>query len=67
MKLPKHLQKVCFALLATAGLIACSEKVDTSARYVFKYDTAKSYLARHEAYATYASNSGFPEDTAASA
>nr|MCR4920954.1 fasciclin domain-containing protein [Bacteroidaceae bacterium] len=55
MRLTHHLQKVCFALLATAGLIACSEKVDTSARYVFKYDTAMSYLSRHEAYSTYVS------------
>ena len=40
------------SLLLVCG---CSEEVDTSARYVFKYETALSYLQKHEAYSEYAS------------
>ena len=53
MKYKNYLQKLCLLLLPAALLVACSEKVDTSARYVFKYDTAMSYLQKHEAYSTY--------------
>ena len=34
-------------------LVACSEKIDTSARYVFKYDSALTYLEKHEQYSQY--------------
>ena len=33
--------------------IACEEDIDTSARYVFKYDTITSYLQKHEQYSQY--------------
>ena len=32
---------------------ACKESIDTSARYVFKYDSALSYLQKHGAYSEY--------------
>ena len=32
------------ALFATMIFVACKETVDTSKRYVFKYDTIMSYL-----------------------
>lgn len=35
-------------------ICACSEDVDTSARYVFKYENILTYLQKHEAYHEYA-------------
>lgn len=35
-------------------ICACSEDVDTSARYVFKYENVLTYLQKHEAYHEYA-------------
>ena len=46
-----HYFGLIVALLLICG---CSEEVDTSARYVFKYDTVLSYLQKHEAYSEYA-------------
>ena len=40
-----------FALFLLCG---CSEDVDTSARYVFKYENILTYLQKHEAYHEYA-------------
>ena len=40
--------------LAVLTIYNCSEQIDTSARYVFKYDTVLSYLQKHEAYRDYA-------------
>lgn len=34
-------------------LEACSETIDTSQRYVFKFDTILSYMQKHEAYSAY--------------
>ena len=33
--------------------LSCTENIDTSARYVFTYDCAMSYLEKHNAYADY--------------
>jgi len=44
------LSAVLFSLLLFTG---CSEEVDDSARYVFKYDVAMSYLEKHEVYSEY--------------
>ena len=41
------------ALFATMIFVACKETVDTSKRYVFKYDTIMSYLEKHEQYSQY--------------
>ena len=43
-----------YALAAlSVGLTACTEDVDTSARYVFKEETVTSYLEKHEQYSEY--------------
>ena len=39
-------------LLLLAG---CKEEVDTSTRYVFKYDTVLTYLQKHPQYSDYVS------------
>lgn len=48
-------QNTCLAILAFVFLAtACHEKIDTSARYVFKENTVISYLEKHkEDYSTY--------------
>ena len=43
----------CF-LFIFLMLHGCSEEIDTSSRYVFKYDTILSYLQKHDAYREYA-------------
>ena len=40
-------------VLLAVAFSGCSEKIDTSARYVFKYETIMSYLEKHEAYSEY--------------
>ena len=40
-------------LVLSCLFAACKEDVDTSARYVFKYDTILSYLQKHEQYSQY--------------
>ncbi|MBQ7181180.1 MAG: fasciclin domain-containing protein [Bacteroidaceae bacterium] len=47
------IQKLCLIVLAAFAIQACKESIDTSARYVFKYDSVLSYLQKHEAYAEY--------------
>ena len=42
-----------FFALAMLILSACSEDIDTSARYVFKEETISSYLSKHEQYSEY--------------
>ena len=40
-------------ILVAATLSACTEHVDTSARYVFKEETIASYLAKNEQYSEF--------------
>ena len=35
------------------AVTSCKENIDTSARYVFKFNTILSYLEKHEAYSEY--------------
>jgi len=53
MKLFSTAKKLCLITAATMVVMACKENIDTSARYVFKYDTAMSYLQKHEVYSEY--------------
>ena len=41
------------ALFCALSLLACKENVDESMRYVFKENTAASYLKKHEQYSEY--------------
>ena len=41
-------------IVALLLMYGCSEEVDTSSRYVFKYETILTYLQKHEAYSEYA-------------
>lgn len=41
------------AMFAILTFTACKEKIDTSARYVFQYNTVLSYLEKHEVYSEY--------------
>ncbi len=41
------------AFICTISLLACTEDVDESMRYVFKVNTAASYLQKHEQYSEY--------------
>ena len=50
----KQLFRILGVALAVLIIYSCSEQIDTSARYVFKYDTVLSYLQKHEAYRDYA-------------
>lgn len=50
----RKLLKVFSLLLPLFVSYSCSEEIDTSARYVFKYETILSYLQKHEAYHEYA-------------
>ncbi len=45
--------RLVFAACLAALMVACKENIDKSMRYVFKYDTALSYLQKHEAYSEY--------------
>lgn len=45
--------KQCIALFCLAALWNCTENIDTSARYVFQYDTIMEYLEKHPAYSSY--------------
>jgi hypothetical protein len=47
------MQKFCILFVAALTLLGCKENIDTSARYVFKYETVMSYLQKHEAYSEY--------------
>ena len=49
----KSLQSSLVLVAVTCLWLACSEEVDTSARYVFQEETIQSYLAKHEQYSTY--------------
>ena len=53
MKFPKPTQSFIALLFFGTLLIGCQENVDTSARYVFKYNTIMSYLEKHEVYSSY--------------
>ncbi len=54
MRKNRLLASLLISSALAVGLTACHEKVDTNARYVFRFDTALSYLERHEAYSQYA-------------
>ena len=43
------------AFVGVFAAVACKESVDTSSRYVFKFDTILSYLEKHEVYSEYVS------------
>ena len=45
---------LCLAVTAVL-LLSCKEKIDTSARYVFREDTILGYLQKHEDYSEYVS------------
>ena len=47
------MRKLFFSLTALLMLCTCSEQVDTSARYVFIYHTAASYLESKPVYSQY--------------
>ena len=53
MKYTKMAQRIFILLISAVFIQACQENVDTSARYVFKYETIMSYMEKHEAYAEY--------------
>ena len=42
-----------FVFLAVMVFSACTENIDESARYVFQYDVALSYLEKHDVYSQY--------------
>jgi hypothetical protein len=46
--------KIFGMLLLLFVVYSCSEEIDESSRYVFKYETILSYLQKHEAYHDYA-------------
>ena len=48
-----HSLKLGLVAACLACLWGCKESIDTSSRYVFKYETILSYLERHEAYSSY--------------
>ena len=50
----RSIGKVLIAATLVIAGVGCTENIDTSARYVFKYDTAIQYLNKHEAYSEYA-------------
>ena len=49
------MRKSLLYALATLAMIitACTEEIDTSARYVFKEETISSYLEKHNQYSEY--------------
>lgn len=54
MKRIKSSLMLCLAIFAMAlAVTSCKENIDTSARYVFKFNTILSYLEKHEAYSEY--------------
>ena len=53
MKQKNPVKMLCLMVAAAFVLQACKESIDTSARYVFKYDSALSYLQKHEVYSEY--------------
>lgn len=53
MRHMKLFKKASLFLLGCIAIYGCTENIDTSSRYVFKYDTVLSYLEKHEAYSKY--------------
>ncbi len=53
MKQKNPVKMLCLMVAAAFVLQACKETIDTSARYVFKYDSILSYMQRHEVYSEY--------------
>ena len=43
----------CALAIAAMALVGCKEDIDTSARYVFKEETIKSYLDKHDQYSEF--------------
>ena len=50
----RNLIKIFGFIMLFLVIHSCSEEIDESNRYVFKYDTILSYLQKHEAYHDYA-------------
>ena len=53
MKLSFRHFSIAAATVLSLLLCNCSENVDTSDRYVYKFDLALSYLEKHPAYSQY--------------
>ena len=54
MKTLRKPLSILVALLSVTSFLACTEKIDTSARYVFTENTAYSYLEKHvDTYSEY--------------
>ena len=53
MRKKMSLTRLFAVLLAAVALYGCKESIDTSARYVFKYDSVLSYLQKHDVYSEY--------------
>lgn len=53
MRQGRSIKMLIGAVLTAMAITSCKEDVDTSARYVFKYDTILSYLEKHEQYSEY--------------
>ena len=49
----KTLRKTLSVIFLLLCCICCTEDIDTSARYVFKYDCAMTYLEKHQTYSEY--------------
>ena len=53
MRQERCIKALLWAIVTVLTVTSCKEDVDTSARYVFKYDTILSYLEKHEQYSEY--------------
>ena len=53
MNLSMMNKKAFVAFLCAASLLSCTEEIDSSMRYVFKENTAASYLEKHDQYSEY--------------
>ena len=53
MNLSMMSKKGFVAFLCAASLLSCTEEIDSSMRYVFKENTAASYLEKHDQYSEY--------------
>ncbi len=53
MRQKRCIKALLWAIVTVLTVTSCKEDVDTSARYVFKYDTILSYLEKHEQYSEY--------------
>lgn len=49
----KRVKNIALLAVVATSLYSCTEKIDTSSRYVFKEETISSYLSKQEAYSEY--------------